>query len=39
MEMVEEICDIIIIQLKINNKKYKENVKSFVNDFKELTWR
>ena len=37
--MVKEICDIITIQLKINNKKYKENLKSLVNDFKELTWR
>jgi hypothetical protein len=32
--MVEEIYDIITIQLKINNKKYKDNVKSVVNDLR-----
>ncbi len=38
--MVEKICDILTIKLKlkINNENYKDNKKSHVNDFIELNF-
>ena len=34
--MIEKICDILTIKLKINSENYKDNIKSHVTNFIEL---